>query len=484
MSRPSAASSRTRTSLRDWTQGGILRNLLALAWPVIIGSCLNNIGTTIDMIWVGKLGASSVAGVGVAGMLVSLLDSLKMGLDMGTRALIARHIGAGDRDKANTVALQGYIVTIGFAATVGVLGVIFSSSILRVMGLSPEVVAQGAPYLRIQFIGILTMGLVRQNEGTMQSSGDTVGPMRVAIVYRLFHIVLCPFLVFGWWVFPRLGVSGAAYTGIISACLGAALGLWLLLTGRTRLTLRFRGFRPDFGMIWRIVRVGVPASVTGMERTFGQLIMIGLVVPFGTLAVAAHTLTQQVDQFINIAGGGLGQASGIMAGLNLGAQRPDRAARSGWVGASLYTAIMVLVSLPLFLWGRNIIAVFNNEHWHRPHQDTDSDVPGAGVRHGPATVPERSGGYLDDHAGRALQHVPGTSPPCLLSVALHRTWRVRDALGGRGRHGRHGCGLRSLFPDGAVEAEKRLASLPHPLGFDIHGSSAANQEPARPVRRS
>jgi putative MATE family efflux protein len=297
----------------------------------------------------------------VAGMLVSLLDSLKMGLDMGTRAMIARYMGAGDRRMANTVALQGYMVTIGFAATVGVLGVIFSSSILKVMGLAPEVVAQGAPYLRIQFIGILTMGLVRQNEGTMQSSGDTVGPMRVAIAYRLFHIALCPFLVFGWWIFPRLGVSGAACTGIISACLGAALGLWLLLTGRTRLTLAFRGFRPDFGMIWRIIRVGVPASVTGMERTFGQLIMIGLVVPFGTLAVAAHTLTQQVDQFINIAGAGLGQASGIMAGQNLGARRADRAARSGWVGASVYTAIMAAAAIPLWFWGKNIIGVFNSE---------------------------------------------------------------------------------------------------------------------------
>jgi putative MATE family efflux protein len=474
MSRPSAASSRTRTSLRDWTQGGILRNLLALAWPVIIGSCLNNIGTTIDMIWVGKLGASSVAGVGVAGMLVSLLDSLKMGLDMGTRALIARHIGAGDRDKANTVALQGDIVTIGFAATVGVLGVIFSSSILRVMGLSPEVVAQGAPYLRIQFIGILTMGLVRQNEGTMQSSGDTVGPMRVAIVYRLFHIVLCPFLVFGWWVFPRLGVSGAAYTGIISACLGAALGLWLLLTGRTRLTLRFRGFRPDFGMIWRIVRVGVPASVTGMERTFGQLIMIGLVVPFGTLAVAAHTLTQQVDQFINIAGGGLGQASGIMAGLNLGAQRPDRAARSGWVGASLYTAIMVLVSLPLFLWGRNIIAVFNNE-------------PGVLVI-GTALIRIQILTYLALGFAMVLQQCLNGVGDTLTTmlVVLFSMFLVQVPLAfflsrytGLGVYG-----TRCLFPDGAVEAEKRLASLPHPLGFDIHGSSAANQEPARPVRRS
>ncbi len=361
MSTATVSSAGTRTGLRDWTQGGILRNLLSLAWPVMIGSCLNNIGTTIDMIWVGKLGAASVAGVGVAGMLVSLLDSLKMGLDMGTRAMIARYIGAGDRRMANAAALQGYMVTIGFAATVGVLGVIFSSSILKVMGLSPEVVTQGAPYLRIQFIGILTMGLVRQNEGTMQSSGDTVGPMRVAIAYRLFHIVLCPFLVFGWWIFPRLGVSGAAYTGIISACLGATLGLWLLLTGHTRLTLDFRGFRPDFGVIWRIVKVGVPASVTGMERTFGQLIMIGLVVPFGTLAVAAHTLTQQVDQFINIAGGGLGQASGIMAGLNLGARRADRAARSGWIGAALYSATMVVVAVPLWFWGRNIIAVFNSE---------------------------------------------------------------------------------------------------------------------------
>jgi Na+-driven multidrug efflux pump len=85
------------------------------------------------------------------------------------------------------------------------------------------------------------------------------------------------------------------------------------------------------------------------------------VVPFGTLAVAAQTLTQQVDQFINIAGAGLGQASGIMAGLNLGAKRADRASRSGWVGVCLYTAIMVAVSFPLFFWGRNIIGIFNNE---------------------------------------------------------------------------------------------------------------------------
>jgi len=346
---------------RDWTQGKLFHNLVSLAWPIIISSALNNIGTTIDMIWVGRLGASSVAGVGVAGMLVALLDAVKMGLDMGTRAMIARFIGSGDMKGANRVALQGYVVTIAFAATVGTLGFFFAGPILKVMGLAPDVVAQSTTYLRIQFIGILTMGLVRQNEGTMQSSGDTVSPMKVAVAYRLFHIVLCPFLVFGWWIFPQLGVTGAALTGIISASLGAALGLWILVSGKTRLTLKFRGFQPDFNMIWRVIRVGIPASITGMERTFGQLVMTGFVVPFGTLAVAAHSLTQQIDQFINIAGSGVGQASGILAGQNLGAGKAEKAAKSGWLGIIIFTSIMAAGSLVLWFWGRNIIAIFTKD---------------------------------------------------------------------------------------------------------------------------
>jgi len=356
-----AVSDKNSMATRDWTKGHLFGNLLSLAWPVVISGSVNHIGPVIDMIWVGKLGSASVAGVGVAGMLVMLLDSLKMGLDMGTRAMIARFVGAGDKKAANNAALQGYVVTIGFAAIVGTVGAIFAGSILRVMGLAPEVVVQGAPYLRIQFIGILTMGLVRQNEGTMLSSGDTVNPMKIAIISKLLHIILCPFLVFGWWIFPRLETSGAAYTGIISACLGAGIGLWYLLSGQTRLKLRFAEFHPDGDMIWRIIKIGIPASVTGMQRTFGHLLLTWLVIPFGTIAVAAHTLTQRIDQIINIGGMGLGQASGILVGQNLGANQPVRAERSGWLGASLCTVTMIIGSIILWFWGPHIIRIFNSE---------------------------------------------------------------------------------------------------------------------------
>ena len=321
----------------------------------------NAVGPIIDMIWVGKLGSASVAGVGVAGLLVTLLDQLKMGLDMGTRAMIARFIGANDTRGANHVALQGYVITISFAAIVGTLGALFSTQILRIVGLSPDVVAQGAPYLRIQFIGILTMGLVRQNEGTMTYSGDTINPMRIAIIYRLFHVALCPFLVFGWWFFPRLGTSGAAYTGIISACLGATLGLWVLLSGHTRLRLNFRNFRLDPNIIWRILKIGVPASITGIQSSLGQVVLTKFIVPFGVAATAAHSLIIQVTTFVNIFGAGLGTGTSILASHNLGAKQPKRAEKSGWVGVSLYTATMVVGSLIVWFFGKNVIAIFNKE---------------------------------------------------------------------------------------------------------------------------
>jgi Na+-driven multidrug efflux pump len=125
--------------------------------------------------------------------------------------------------------------------------------------------------------------------------------------------------------------------------------------------LKFRGFQPDFNLIWRVIKVGVPASITAMERTFGQLVMTGFVIPFGTLAVAAHTLTQQVDQFINITGSGVGQATGILAGQNLGAGKPDKAEKSGWLGIIIFTSLMAVSSVALWFWGENIIGIFTKD---------------------------------------------------------------------------------------------------------------------------
>ena len=89
---------------RDWTKGNIFLNLLSLAWPMVLNEVFWVVGMFVDMVWVGRLGVASIAGVGVAGMVVMVLMSARWGLNTGTRAIVARFIGAGDAKGANHVA--------------------------------------------------------------------------------------------------------------------------------------------------------------------------------------------------------------------------------------------------------------------------------------------------------------------------------------------------------------------------------------------
>jgi putative MATE family efflux protein len=192
----------------------------------------------------------------------------------------------------------------------------------------------------------------------MQASGDAMRPMRIAIFFRLFHVALCPFLVFGWWIFPRMGVSGAALTGVLSTALGAGIGLWFLFSGRTRLKLDFKHFHLDLSVIWRMVKIGIPASITSMERTFGQLVLMWFVVPFGTIAVAAYTVGQRIDYLVMNPFLALGQGAGTLAAQNLGAKQPGRAVRTGWVAIIFSSVICLLISGALLLWAEPISSIF------------------------------------------------------------------------------------------------------------------------------
>jgi len=328
---------------------------------MVASHSLTMLGPTIDMIWVGRLGSASIAGVGVSGMVVMLANALMMGLFTGLRAMVSRYIGAGDDSQANHVAQQAIIVSIVISVIMAGIGILFAEPIMIRLGVSPDVVSQGAPYLRITFVGMVTMSFQRITESVMQASGDSVRPMWVAFFYRLFHIALCPFLIFGWGFFPRLGVSGAAITSVLSQGLGAGIGVWILFSGRTRIRLTLTNLRIDYKVIWNLLKIGLPASMTAMERNLGNLILMFFMTPFGTLAVAGHTLGQRVEMFIQMPAMALGQGAGILVGQNLGARQPQRAERTCWIAIGFLSGIKIAASVAVLIWAENIILIFSSE---------------------------------------------------------------------------------------------------------------------------
>jgi putative MATE family efflux protein len=186
--------------------------------------------------------------------------------------------------------------------------------------------------------------------------------MKIGLVFRVIHIGLSPFLIFGWSFFPRLGVIGAAATGVFSQGVGASLGLWILSSGRTRLRLSMRRFRLDLDMIWRMVKIGIPASIMGTQRGISQFVLMWSMSPYGTLAVAAQSLQQRVDMLVMNPLMGMGQASGVLVGQNLGAKQEERARKTAWMATFWATIITCACALAVLFYGEFIIsALFSSD---------------------------------------------------------------------------------------------------------------------------
>ena len=346
---------------RNWTEGSVIHNLWSLSWPIMISQTLTVLGPTVDMIWVGKLGAAPIAGVGVSGMVVMAVNSIMMGLYTGLRAMIARYMGSGDTDGANNIGQQALVIGTIFSLVMAAIGIFLAEPLLSIFGVEADVVAEGATYMRIQLAGSITMAITMVSQSVMQASGDSVTPMRISIFFRLFHVIICPLLVFGIWIFPVMGVSGAAWANVISQFFGATFGIWYLFTGRTRLKLTLKGFRLDRDVIWRMMKIGIPASITGVQRFLPYLVLVWFISPFGTAAVGAHSLMQRIDTFIRMPAGALGNAAGVLAGQNLGAGKPDRAEKGGWIAIALYSGVMVICCIFIWFFADNIVKIFSTD---------------------------------------------------------------------------------------------------------------------------
>jgi putative MATE family efflux protein len=346
---------------KDWTRGSITSNLLLLSWPMVVMEVLWAISQIVDMIWVGKLGSSSIAGVGIVNIFMMLVMSIDMGFTLGARAMIARHVGAGDLQRANNVAGQVIVLGAFWGILLAAIGVLFAEPILVLFRAEAKVIAEGTAYMRVIFAGWVLLEVLVQGLYAIQSSGDTVRPMITEIVIRVVHLTLCPFLVLGWWVFPSLGVIGAALSNVVSQTLGAVIILSLLLGGHTRLRLVLGDFRPVPGILWRILKIGIPALVMNLQKSLGDLVLMWIIVPFGTVPVAAHSLASRVEAFLYAFCLGLGGGAGVLVGQNLGAGQPKRAERSGWAAVGLAEAILVICSIAILLWAESIIGIFTTE---------------------------------------------------------------------------------------------------------------------------
>lgn len=318
----------------------------------------------VDMIFVGRLGASAIAAVSIGGVLMGLIRMLAMGISTGTVALVSRFAGEKNYGAAREVVGQSLTLSVACSVAVGVLGWFFPEPVLRLLGAADDVIPQGVGYLRVVCLGSITMFLTLTLSAGMRGFGDAITPMWALGAASLLNVGLDPLFIFGWGPFPRWGVAGSAVATVISRAVGAVI-LIRALAGRRgdgrppRLRLLPR---PDGGRFFaRIMRIGSFSALRMLSMNLSRLFLVGIVAAFGTFAVAAFGIGLRVRVFVMILGFGLADATAVVVGQNLGAGKPERAERSAWLSLGYLGAGVALMSAVFLACPRAVIGLFNTE---------------------------------------------------------------------------------------------------------------------------
>jgi putative MATE family efflux protein len=323
-----------RGSHQDYTTGSINRSILLLAVPMVLEMVLESLFAVVDVFWVGRLGANAVAVVGLTESMLALVFAIGLGVAMSTTAMVARRIGEKDPEDAAVAGVQAIVLGLGISLMLGIPACIYAPELLRWIGASPELVAQGSGYARIALGGCGAIIMLFLNNAIFRGAGDAAIAMRLLWVSNIINLVLDPLFIFGPKIgplhFPHLGVMGAALATFTGRSIGVLYQFYRLLRGTERIPALARHLRVNLRVMMRLLRVSLTGILQFAVGNVSWIFMVRIVALFGAASVAGYTVAIRIVVFFILPSWGLSNAAATLVGQNLGAGKPERAAQAVW----------------------------------------------------------------------------------------------------------------------------------------------------------
>lgn len=337
--------------------------MAALAAPIVASQLLGWLAGFANVYMLSRLGAETVAGLGMANQLVMMVVILAFGITTGTMALVSRARGANDAAAASHVLRQSLLLALVQSTVIGLAGFALAPWLMRALGAEGVAAQAGTLYMRILLIGLACTTIDLTLTSTMRGVGDSMTPFRINAVVAALNIAGTALLVFGPGPFPALGIAGSAAASIGARAVGAAWGWTRLRGGRSGFQWQPGPWTPDRATIRRILKIGVPSALEVLIRGGSSVALLGVVARTGpgTAAVAAHTIGLQMEMFSRLPSLGIGTAATALVGQRMGAGDPRAAARIGWLASAMGVALLGALGLAMLLLAGPLSRLFSDD---------------------------------------------------------------------------------------------------------------------------
>jgi putative MATE family efflux protein len=342
----------------DYTKIPLRRAVFLLAVPMVLELVLESTFAVVDIYFVGKLGASAVATVGLTETLLFLVYAIAMGLAMAVTAIVARRVGEGERDAAAVTAVQAIWIALAVSLPFAVAGIVFAQDLLRLMGADAWTLENGYPYMQWALGSNAVIMLLFTINAIFRGAGDAAAAMRVLWFANGLNIVLDPILIFGFGPVPALGVEGAAIATAIGRGSGVLLQLWILFRGTQHLTVLRSQVVLQAATLWNIVRTSLGGIGQMIVAMTAWIFLMRILASIGSEAVAGATIAIRIMMFTMMPAWGMSNAAATLVGQNLGAREPARAEASVWRIGAYNMVYLVAVSAAFFALPAELMSLF------------------------------------------------------------------------------------------------------------------------------
>ncbi len=346
---------------QNFTSGSIRRAVFMLSIPMILEMIMESIFALVDIYFVSSLGENATATIGLTESVLTLVYAVAIGLSMGATAIVARRVGEEDINGATQAAVQAIALGIGVAAIISVIGILFPKDILRLMGGSPELIAEGYGYTQILLGGNVTIMLLFLINAVFRGAGDASVAMKVLILSNVLNIILDPMFIFGFGPIPAFGVKGAAIATTIGRGSAVIFQLLILFFGWSKIKVGVKDLVIRAGVMLNLIRVSLGGIFQFIIGTSSWVFLMRIMAEFGSEVLAGYTISIRVLMFTLMPSWGMSNAAATLVGQNLGAGKPDRAESSVWKTGKYNAYFMVIVSVFYLIFAEFIMRFFTQE---------------------------------------------------------------------------------------------------------------------------
>lgn len=341
-------------------EGSVAAHLQRLALPMVWGILATMSFNVVDTYFVAQLGSGPLAAMSFTFPVVMVINAIAIGLGAGTSSAVARAYGAGDLALVRRLATDAVLLAALIALVVTVVGLLTIEPLFRLLGAKEALLPLVADYMVPWYLGAVFAVVPMVVFSAIRAIGNSALTGRIMVAVALFNLVLDPLLIFGWGIFPRLELQGAALATIIARGVSFAAAFYYLAHREQLLAMpdwRLPVLRESWG---QLLRVGLPAIATNVIIPMSGGVVVALVAVHGAEAVAGLGVALRIEPVALIVFYALSSVVGPFMGQNAGAGKVGRTQLTISVLSRFCLVFGVCMALILYFVGGPVASLFSH----------------------------------------------------------------------------------------------------------------------------